>query len=353
MDSLTQLALGAAVGQAVLGRKAEVTYRAPLWGAICGTLPDLDVFINFGGAVENFTYHRGFSHSLLVLTLLAPAVVWLILKIHPQTASLRRHWLLLIWLALVTHPLLDCFTVYGTQILWPFGGSPPVSWSTIFIIDPGVTVPLLAGLICALSMRRRRALGQGLNYLGLGLAVSYLSWSVFAKWQVEATVRPALARQGIDVVDKNLPLLTTPAPFNTILWRIVVIADDGYYEGYYSLLDDGAAGLKPRFYPSESTLLAGLTEHWPVQRLRWFTHGFYAVGRSDLNGAEAAVTITDLRMGVEPNYVFGFTVAKDTGSEIVPVVAERRETLRSLDGLSWLWNRMWGISSGTGWRYLR
>ena len=83
MDSLTQLTFGAACGEAVLGRK--VGGRAIVWGAILGTLPDLDVFIPLGGPVNDFVYHRGFSHSLILLALLSPLTAWLITKIHPDT----------------------------------------------------------------------------------------------------------------------------------------------------------------------------------------------------------------------------------------------------------------------------
>jgi len=44
MDSLTQIVLGAAVGEAVLGKK--VGNKAMLYGAIAGTIPDLDVVAN-------------------------------------------------------------------------------------------------------------------------------------------------------------------------------------------------------------------------------------------------------------------------------------------------------------------
>ena len=122
MDSLTQLTLGAAVGEAVLGRK--VGRKAALWGAVCGTLPDLDVFVPFGDPVKDFTYHRSFSHSIFILTLLTPLIVWLILKLHPNSQHTRTGWVWLVWLCLITHILLDCFTVYGTQILWPFWNNP-------------------------------------------------------------------------------------------------------------------------------------------------------------------------------------------------------------------------------------
>jgi len=43
MDSLTQIVLGAAVAEVVGGKK--LGNKAPLWGAIAGTIPDLDVFL--------------------------------------------------------------------------------------------------------------------------------------------------------------------------------------------------------------------------------------------------------------------------------------------------------------------
>lgn len=43
MDSLTQATLGAAVGEAVLGKKTG--NKAAVIGAIIGTIPDLDVLL--------------------------------------------------------------------------------------------------------------------------------------------------------------------------------------------------------------------------------------------------------------------------------------------------------------------
>ena len=64
MDSVTQAVLGGAVSYAILGQR--IGKRAALYGAAFGTLPDLDVLIDFGGPIENMTYHRGFSHSFLI-----------------------------------------------------------------------------------------------------------------------------------------------------------------------------------------------------------------------------------------------------------------------------------------------
>ena len=63
MDPLSQIALGAAVGEAVLGCK--VGRRAPVWGGLCGLQPDLDVLWPYADAVSAFTWHRGYSHAFL------------------------------------------------------------------------------------------------------------------------------------------------------------------------------------------------------------------------------------------------------------------------------------------------
>ena len=133
MDSLTQLTFGAACGEAVLGKK--VGRKALVWGAILGTLPDLDVFIPLGGPVNDFVYHRGFSHSLPFLALLSPLIPWLISKVHPDTRRYYRGWVLLCLLVLEASVILDLMTIYGTQIFWPFD-TTPMAIPVLFIIDP-------------------------------------------------------------------------------------------------------------------------------------------------------------------------------------------------------------------------
>ena len=165
MDSLSQFALGAAVGVAAMGRRTAV-WKAALWGGVAGTLPDLDVLMDHGDAVRNMTLHRAESHALFWLTVAAPVVAALPAAVHRQWAAYRG-WLLAIWLALVTHPLLDAMTVYGTQLLRPFTDHP-YGVGSIFIIDPLYTLPLLVGLGVALA----RGSARGLRWNQLGLALS-------------------------------------------------------------------------------------------------------------------------------------------------------------------------------------
>ncbi len=335
MDSLTQIALGAAVGEATLGRR--IGNRAMLWGAICGTLPDLDVFVPLGDAVRDFTYHRSATHSLLVLALVTPLVVWVILRVHPATAAYRRRWHALVYLAFATHVLLDSFTVYGTQIFWPVS-ELPVAFSSLFIIDPLYTVWLVFGVLAALVMSRESERGHRLNAAGLVLSSAYLAWTVGAKLHVEDVARASLARQGIAYER----LLTVPAPLNSLLWRVLAVREDAYFEGVYSLLDDERP-LRVERFASQPALLLGLEDHWPVQRLQWFTRGLYSVSRRDDD-----VVITDLRMGLTPDYVFRFKVGEIGNPHAHPVPPEQLAVRQNFSVLGWVWRRIWSQEAERG-----
>ncbi len=331
MDSFTQFALGAAVGGATLGGRAG--RKAILWGGICGTLPDLDIFVDMGDPVSGFTYHRGASHAVLFLTLAAPAVAALISRLHKDLRGDYRRVLWMVWLCLVTHPLLDCFTVYGTQILLPFTDYP-VGWSTIFIIDPLYTLPLVAGLVAAwagAAQYPRRAARVCLA--GLVISSAYLAASVAAKVHVDRVARAALAERGV----ADARFLSGPTTFNILLWRIVVMQPEGYMEGFHSLFDRSGR-VEFVTYPSRPALLNDIEDEWAVQRLTWFTKGFYRV-REDSQG----VTLTDLRMGMEPLYVFSFRIGERAGPRIVSVLPQQIPPERvSVDSLLWIWNRLRG-----------
>lgn len=329
MDTVTQIALGAAVGEATLGRKAG--YRAALWGGVCGILPDLDVLVPLGDAVSNFTYHRSASHSLIMMAAATPLVAWAVSRIRPATPELYPRWCLLVYLVFATHALLDCFTAYGTQIFWPIVNTP-VAWSTVFIIDPLYTLPLLIGVTAALAMSRESKRGHRLNYVGLAVSTLYLGWTVAAKLHAQDVFDGSLRAQNI----AHGRVFVTPGPFNSLLWRAVVMNDGGYYEGYYSVLD-ADEDIEFTHYPSEEALLDGLAGHWPVKRLQWFSRGFYAVDRE-----RDAVVISDLRMGVAGSYVFRFAVGRIGNPHTAATDPERLPGLRDLSRLGWLMRRIWG-----------
>lgn len=312
MDSVSQIVLGAAVCAAVAPR---VPRRAVAYGAVLGTLPDLDVLVL--GALDplrQFTEHRSFSHSLPVLSLLAPLLALLSWQFDRglRTVS-RRRWWLAVWLVLITHPLLDAFTVYGTQLWWPLM-PPPTMWASVFIIDPLYTLPLL--IVCVMLWRAgddlRRV--QRLALVGLLISSGYLGWSLLAKQLATAQAAALLAAEG----RSSAKLLVSPAPFTTLMWRAVAVDARGDGEAWISLRP-GAPTPEWRWTPSTPGLRGAALITPGGQTLHWFTHGFMRVVL-----AEHRLQVADLRMGAEGDYFFVFDIAEHDGGGFVPITPEAK-----------------------------
>jgi inner membrane protein len=366
MDSLSQFALGAAVGVAVMGRRTAV-WKAALWGGVLGTLPDLDALIDHGDPVRNMVLHRAQTHALFWQTLAAVPVAAGLTALMARARGTQGpqgpqgqqgqqgpqgqqgqqgaqaaqgrwsdfpRWLLTVWLVFVTHALLDAMTVYGTQLALPFSAQP-YGVGSIFIIDPLYTLPLLGGLAGTLAARGLTRWRW--NLAGLVLSTAYLGWSAAAQQHVQGVVQAQLGpRADAAQVER---VLVTPTAFNTVLWRVVLMRPDGYDEGFYSLLDAGRA-IRYTAYPRDRALYEQLRGLDAVARIADFSRGFFRVDERD-----GVVRITDLRMGQEPAYVFSFAVAR-RGSALQPVTPPLqvggREDIDVPAALRWLWRRLLG-----------
>lgn len=330
MDSLSQAALGAAIGLVVMGRRTK-PWKAAAVGALVATLPDLDAFYDHGDPISNMTYHRANSHSLFWQTLASLPIAVLVAKTLREMHQFGRWWLTA-WLALVTHALLDWMTVYGTQLGLPFTDTP-FAVGSMFIIDPLYTLSLLIGVAAALWLRDIR--GWRFAVAGLIVSTAYLGWSVVAQHHVKGVAEESLRGQGHHVES----LLVTPAPFNTILWRVVAMTPQGYLEGFYSVLDREPKIAFDRF-PRGQDLYDKLRGNWHVDRVAWFSRGFFKMSERD-----GRVAITDLRMGQEPTYSFNFVVAERQSPTLAVVTPRAFRDFPDIGAaLNWLWRRMLGES---------
>ena len=347
MDSVSQFALGAAVGVATLGRRMPA-WRAALWGGLCGTLPDLDVIADHGDPVRNMTMHRTETHALFYQTLATPVIAGLI-GWRERAAGFGRL-CLMVWLALITHPLLDTMTVYGTQLGLPFTDHP-YQIGSVFIIDPLYTLPLLIGTGIALVGGAGQARRARWNTVGLVVSTAYLAWSVAAQQQVRQVALQSLDAAGI----AHRQVLVTAAPLTTLLWRVVAMTPDGYVEGYRALLDD-ARPMTFTHYPSNAALARRHADNWSVARITWFSQGFV-----DVDPIAGGLRMRDLRMGTEPHYTFVFDIpmadradATDppairpaaSAAPPLPALAQRPQQAGSrpdlATALSWLGRRILG-----------
>lgn len=325
MDSVTQLTLGAAVAAATLPCSKSNRFKIVATGAVLGTLPDLDVLLDYGDVVSNMVLHRAQSHAFFYQTLLTPLLALLAATICQQRQHYLR-WIVATWLILISHSAIDAMTIYGTQLALPFN-SMPYAVGSIFIIDPLYTLPLLLGVGLFLSRKSDTAAARA-NLLGIMLSSLYMLWTVAAQWQVSHIARQNLAVQQLSYD----MLLVTPAPLNTLLWRIVAMTEQGYAEGFYSLLDSDAA-ISWHYVSTDPVLSSRYKQLKSVRQLAAFSRGFYSLRQHD-----GRLLLTDLRMGQEGSYAFEFIIDEQSGMPLAQLPMHHNSDI----ALPWLWRRVLG-----------
>ncbi|MFT6934204.1 MAG: inner membrane protein [Maribacter sp.] len=332
MDSLTQIVLGAAVGEAVLGKK--VGNKAMLYGAIAGTIPDLDVITRyFVDTVTATEWHRGFSHSILFSVLFAPFFGYLVWKLHRKAEATWRDWSLLFFLGLFTHPILDAFTTWGTQLFWPF--TTRLAFQSIFVIDPLYTFPFLFLLILAAFQKRTSAKRRQYNRLGLVVSSSYLVLTLILKGVAYQSFTTSLDAQKIVYTDIDI----RPSPLNTILWTANIDTEDAYMIGNYSFFDSQEIDFEA--FPKNHQLLGDLKDTDKVKRLIAISEGWYTISEK-----KDMLHFNDLRFGLmsldpkETQFAFSYELDRTTNQLMVKETPKFRGDAEKL--LPLLWERIWG-----------
>lgn len=335
MDSVTQLVTGALLAAAVVPAKHR---RAALWaGAALGTLPDLDVLplsLLNDDPVLKMTAHRSITHSLLVLPWVALLIWWWCKRSKGRVAEAPQAWWWAIFLALVNHPLLDCFNAYGTWLFWPLG-EQAIMWGNMFVIDPLFTLPLLLGFVWV-AFKPKSKHSSKVIYGAIGMSMVYFAWSLAAQMWVMQKVDKQLADLGL----QDAPRLVTATPFNTLVWQVLVLTPDGVLSGSHSISqDDAAAPLRFQHVASDVALLPKLANNMALQRLQRFNQGYFIV--REVGGK---LIISDVRMGREPHYTFNFAIAQlheGTWQELTPPEQiQDRPDIKQEWG--YLQKRLWG-----------
>jgi inner membrane protein len=336
MDSLTQIVLGAAIGEAVLGKK--VGNKAQLYGAIAGTIPDLDIFAShFSDTITATEIHRGFSHSIVFALMASPILGWLVNKLERKLNLGWKSWTWLFFWGIFTHPLLDSFTTWGTQLFWPLENR--LAFNSIFVIDPLYTIPFLVCTIWAMCKKRGTLSRKRINLTGIILSTSYLLLTIPIKWAAGSKFQEALDSQGISYEE----ISTRPAAFNTVLWNANIDAGNAYLLGDYSFFDTQPISF--RRYEKNRDIrptLPNPESEKNLERLIDITNGWYLMEQK-----EGEWYFYDLRFGTMPisndeeQFVFTYKLFYDQEN----ILQAEEIDKASRDGkylLKQLWNRIQG-----------
>ena len=290
MEPVTQALLGAATAEVVAGR--ALGRRALLWGAAVGMSPDLDVVLGpLHGGYGEWLYHRGTTHALWFGFVAGPALGWLLWRWRdPERETALAGWIRLCIVALVTHPILDGFTPYGTQFFAPFWRER-FAWNGIGIIDPFYTLPLAAGVVAVAWQRGRN--GQGRRLLAASLVVTtlYLLGGVVLNHRAETRIRAALEASGAEI----LSVRAYPTVLQPWLRHFVARGPGRLYLGWHSLFAADCPSWNERAIPPRSQRMTALLETWEGGLLAWFAQG--QVGFDELREPDGSSTVLldDLR----------------------------------------------------------
>lgn len=335
MDSVTHIVLGACIGEAILGNK--IGKRAMFLGAVSQSIPDIDFVSSLWlSTTEDLVAHRGFTHSILFILLVAPLLGMFSERIHrPHNISLNK-WMFFFAVEMMVHIFLDAFNNYGVGWFEPFSHMR-ISFNAIYVADPLFTlIPLIAFL--ALVILRRSHPGRKKWWrTAIVLSCVYLGYSLLNKYNIDKRANAALASQGISYER----YFTTPAPLQNILWMVVAGNDSGYHVGFRSLLDT-TSKINFQFFPRNDSLLEPLLQHDDVKNLIRFSQGFYTV-----DSWGDTLIFNDLRFGQivgwqDPKEKFVFHYYLEHPAKNVLVVQRGRFARWDKDAFKFFVKRMLG-----------
>lgn len=340
MDSLTQIVLGAACGEAVLGKK--IGNKALLFGAIGGTIPDLDVYVGnllYGNEIDAMLFHRGVMHSILFSVLAAILLGWLVYKLYNSGARINstnlKDWISLFFWALFTHPILDCFTPYGTQLFTPFSNYR-VAFNNIAVVDPLYTLPFLICIIVLMFFKRTSQRRQIWLKFGIGISSLYMLFTLANKLYVDSIFKKSLKDSDISYMRFS----TQPAIFNTILWYGIAESASMYYVADYSLFDSKQRFLNFRKVPKRRDLSSETNKD--ISNLAWFSNHYFSVyklSNGDYRYNDLRYPLLDLDN--PDSSVFSLMLYQDKGRLNMKPFEPKFDSMS--DVLSNMWERIKGI----------
>lgn len=335
MDSLTHIVLGACIGEIWLGKK--IGKRAMFLGAVAQSVPDIDFIASFIlPPAKDLLTHRGFTHSITFVLIMAPILGWLADKWRrPHDVSMKS-WIGFFGVQMLVHIFIDAANVYGTGWFEPFSHLR-ISFNTMFVAD--ILFSIVPGIIALILLFMHRGNAKRKKY-----AIVAVSWCAFYflisaafKLKVENSLKDDFATQKIDYRRH----FTTPVPLNNMLWYVVAENDSGYYIGYRSVFDNKRP-TKFHYFLRQQQLLNLIRDKDEVDLLIRFSKGYYTLEQHG-----DTITFNDLRFqqvagwyNPSAPFVFHYYLENPEGNDMV--IQRGRFTGWNMAVVKNLWRRIRG-----------
>ena len=237
------------------------------------------------------------------------------------------------FLAIITHPILDAQTTWGTQLFWPFEWR--VAIENIFIIDPIYTLPFLTFLILTAFQDKLSKKRKLYNSLGLIISSAYLLITLSFKGVAHYNIAKGLKENNIEYKDIN----TRATYFNSILWSSQIELEDSYIFTYYSLFDKS----KPIFtkkFPKNHNMLQPFIDEKKIQQLIILSNGHYL-----MTNENDELIFWNLKLGLKgfdenaSPYIWSYVIKNNNGEIQFKETNEKMDALKIQERRSFRNNR--------------
>jgi inner membrane protein len=318
MDTLTHGLLGLTIG-AIRRPDGTPTDRAVLLASvIAANLPDLDyLWPSDEPVLVTLRAHRGLSHALIAAPAVALAAA-VVARLVVRRAAFLPVYGMAVAAVVFGHILCDLWTGWGTRVLLPFSDRRiGLDWTGV--IDPLVTLPLLAGAVIALS--RRRGAWRRPLLVALAVSAAYVGARacVRAALEVEVDARYGAAAR------------VFPAPLGVLRWRYVAPLPDGFAAGFVEI---GGDLVEERIGKTDPGALAEV-QALPVGRevLAWARYP--VVSRTRRADGGHTLSVGDLRYHAGGEPTLRFVLEVDPGGQMTSARLDRGGSLRDLAARWW------------------
>ena len=310
MDNLTHSLTGLMFSRAGLNRFHP---RASLVLMIAANAPDIDIVSWFGGVPTYLQYHRGLTHSLAFMPVLAALPVLLLAAFSRSWTGWRGAYLLSL-IGIASHLLLDWTNTYAIRLLLPFSGEwLHLDW--LFVFDVWVWAVLLLAVIGPLLGRLVSSEIGAKPGSGRGLAIFALVFS-----SVYGFGRSLLHQRAVDTLNSRIyrgiaptSVAAFPGPFNPLRWTGWVQTDRFSTRFDLNLASDFDPTVGTTFYnPDPSAAMEAARSTELFQRfLRFCIYPLWSVTPATEPEGATLVRIEDKRFG------FGVSAVVDKSNRVI------------------------------------
>ncbi len=287
MDTFTHGLIGA------LGSRAGFSQRigrvATIAFVIGAVFPDIDIVVSIFGPEFSLRYHRGITHSVIA----APFFALILGAIIYRFSSFKnlRVLALMVVLGIYSHIFFDLITSYGTIIFDPLS-IKRYSWNLVFILDPFITIPVLAGLILCWRKKETplRVSFAVVVYLSL-----YLLFCFNTRQLNLDKIKEFAKEKSMDVVKSSV----YPRPLAPFFWMGVIETKESFYIGNLSIFESGINDFEEIPKSNENSYIKLASKLDEVRLYRWFAE--FPVSLYKNENGKHVVEFYDLRFRMISN----------------------------------------------------